>query len=279
MNKKCFSICFLMITLTGTDAGAQSKTEQDFTKPSAIVQRTALSVGRTSNSQSQPRIQVCVDNRRLTVSQTNSAVSKPNVKASTTVAKTQQGTNPGVKLHSGEISSDKDKKRQTNPTGVSIEQPESSKTRKSGARLPVFIPPPPPTVPIGSIPGLIGAPIGLLSAEELKKRAVELAGQITELSKELASLESRADEKRKRSTLFASLYTEGVVSRRELEASQHEDSEASAELKTGRNKLATLQKEQTELESQLRKLVKRTDSKASRAAKKSERKVPEKKLD
>ncbi|GEM_PF-3038788 len=122
---------------------------------------------------------------------------------------------------------------------------------------PLLIPPPPPTLPgPGMFSGLAGAPVELMSPAELKRRQKDLAAEVSTAGKELSDKEAAADEMRKRSTLFASLYTEGVVSRKELEASQKEDAAAQDSLKAARARVETLVHEQAAIKARLDKLAK-----------------------
>lgn len=267
-NRNPIPIYFLMITLTGVIANAQSKAGQSGSSTKVNQSQVVVAGHATSKTLTSGKVYNSTDNQKRTVLKPNESISSTNTQAYTDV-KQQQKTIAGEKLTKDVVATPKSK-NELNNTGRT--NGKGTATHKPGVRLPVFIPPPPPTVPIGSISGLIGAPIAVLSEEDLKKRATELALQVVDLKKEFASKETRADEKRKRSTLFASLYTEGVVSRRELEASQHEDVEASEQLKIARDKLETAHKEQVEIDSQLKKLAKRAENKPSKSVKTNQRK-------
>lgn len=89
------------------------------------------------------------------------------------------------------------------------------------------MPPPPPTVPtmLGSSSdfGIYGGmPIELLSKEALKDRVKEISIQYKDACRELEDHNQQKEEKLQRAQEFEGLYKEGVVSRRELEASQRE---------------------------------------------------------
>lgn len=130
-------------------------------------------------------------------------------------------------------------------------------TKKEERRSALFIPPPPPTIPASgqlSLPAGGGAPIEFMSESELKKRQTELNEELSDKKKEVAIQEKGADDKRQRSTLFASLYTEGVVSRRELEASQHDDIQAQDDLRTVRRSLDDLRYQLSEIDARLKRI-------------------------
>lgn len=266
MNRNPIPIYFVMITLIGVNASAQTKVDQKRSGTKVNQSQVAVSGNAPYKTIASGKTYSSTDNRKQTVLKPSVSISSPSTQNNTDV-KLQQNTIAGEKHSKTVVVTSKSKIESSNSDRTNG---KGATNHKPGARLPVFIPPPPPTVPIGSISGLIGAPIAVLSAEDLKKRATELALQIADLKKEFTSKETRADEKRKRSTLFASLYTEGVVSRRELEASQHEDLEASEELKMARDKLETLHKEQVEIDTQLKKLAKRTENKPSKTISKNE---------
>ncbi len=131
----------------------------------------------------------------------------------------------------------------------------AAKTRRSGSNF--FVPPPPPTIPAApGMGGASGVPASLLSKSDLAKRQKELTGMLVAAHGDVEAKEKDADSKRQRSTLFASLYTEGVVSRHELEICQHEDKDAVAELRTAHQKADQLQSDLTETEACLSKLAK-----------------------
>jgi len=117
-----------------------------------------------------------------------------------------------------------------------------------------MVPPPPPVVPvIGQLSS--GLPVELLSADELKKRREEVLGQISSARSLVEQQGKVADERRQRSNLFASLYTEGVVSRRELEAAQTDDTKADEDLNEAKRKLGDLEKDISRIDAQLKKLA------------------------
>src|SRR5208283_700888 len=98
-----------------------------------------------------------------------------------------------------------------------------------------FVPPPPPNTPttMGDATdfGFYGGmPIEMLSKEALKDRAKEISIQYKDACRELEDHSSQKDEKIQRAAEFEGLYKEGVVSRRELEASQKEASEINSDL-------------------------------------------------
>lgn len=167
-------------------------------------------------------------------------------------------------------------KSETQPS--SAQSKAGSKAQKNSHSPGMLVPPPPPTLPIaGQLSGFTGVPIELLSEADLKRRQKELADELAAGKKEIEDKEKNADEKRQRSTLFASLYTEGVVSRRELEQSQREDSQAQAELKSARQKIEDLEHIQSEVATCLKKIAKRPASRASKTSRSADEKPSSKK--
>jgi len=98
-----------------------------------------------------------------------------------------------------------------------------------------FVPPPPPTTPTmlgdGSDFGFYsGMPIEMLSREGLKDKAKEISIQYKDACRELEDHSKQKEEKIERAKEFEGLFNEGVVSRRELEASQKEAAEVNSDI-------------------------------------------------
>jgi hypothetical protein len=127
-------------------------------------------------------------------------------------------------------------------------KPGSAKTtkagiseKKSGARVKAvargthFVPPPPPSTPtlMGDSTdfGFYGGmPVEMLSKDALKDRAKEISIQYKDACRELEDHSRQKQEKIQRAADFEGLYKEGVVSRRELEASQKEAAEVNSDI-------------------------------------------------
>ncbi|MBU6450819.1 MAG: hypothetical protein KGS72_03505 [Cyanobacteria bacterium REEB67] len=103
---------------------------------------------------------------------------------------------------------------------------QKNKVRKSANLGSHFVPPPPPTTPtmLGDADfGMYsGMPVEMLSKEALKDRAKEISIQYKDASRELEDRSREKEEKIQRAKEFEGLFQEGVVSKRELEASQRE---------------------------------------------------------
>ncbi|PZM79150.1 MAG: hypothetical protein DKT66_21960 [Candidatus Melainabacteria bacterium] len=95
-----------------------------------------------------------------------------------------------------------------------------------------LVPPPPPVMPIGmDALGMYGAPVDYLSLKELEGRKKELTARFNELNSIVGDGERQIKERKEKAELFESLYQEGVVSRRELEAAKREAGEIDRDLK------------------------------------------------
>lgn len=107
-----------------------------------------------------------------------------------------------------------------------------------------LVPPPPPNTPSlmidPSMPALMGMPVEYLGKESLKDREKEISLQYKDAAAELASRKAQSAEKLERARDFEALYTEGVVSRRELEQSKRDAADASAEISRLENKTSEL---------------------------------------
>jgi len=118
--------------------------------------------------------------------------------------------------------------------GAETSKKKVAKTRTPSApRGSHFVPPPPPVVPTmlgGDFGVYSGLPIEMLSRDALKDRVKEISMQYKDACRELEDHTSQKNEKIARAQEFEGLYKEGVVSRRELEASQKEASEVNSDI-------------------------------------------------
>lgn len=107
---------------------------------------------------------------------------------------------------------------------AAVTKATTTKRRVATERL---VPPPPP-----SIPGVLATPhmvpgfevIEFVSHDELIELCQRTTTDWERASKKLEQTKKQSEEKKKRAHSFETLYSEGVVSRRELESAQHEAS-------------------------------------------------------
>lgn len=153
---------------------------------------------------------------------------------------------------------DQSNKSKEGQSPVKTQEPTSkaSKQHRSRQAELILIPPPPPAVPVAGVTNGGSLSLAPLTLAELKARQADLNKELAAVRKHVEQVEKHADDKRQRSTLFATLYTEGVVSRRELEAAQKEDSDAQTDLSSVKNHLDSLRKEIDETDSTLTRLAK-----------------------
>jgi hypothetical protein len=129
--------------------------------------------------------------------------------------------------------------------------PKSAKTQEkvvqvkhsSSPRL-GLVPPPPPDTPTifageGMFPGM-GA-IDFNNPAALAARRKDIASQLASAKKLLADKEQRTKELKDKVIQFQSLYSEGVISRRELETAQKESDSTAAELNDSKTQTMALQ--------------------------------------
>jgi hypothetical protein len=101
-----------------------------------------------------------------------------------------------------------------------------------------MVPPPPPNTPsmlsdpsmLGMGYGAYGMQVEYMSREALKDRVKELSIQVKDASAEFENRKRLKTEREARAKSFEQLYTEGVVSRRELENSQREATDSTDEM-------------------------------------------------
>jgi len=104
-----------------------------------------------------------------------------------------------------------------------------------------LVPPPPPVVPIGmDALGMYGQPVDYLSIKELEGRKKELAARFNELDSIVGDGVRLIRERKEHAELFESLYQEGVVSRKELEAAKREAGDIDRDLKFKQDELESV---------------------------------------
>jgi hypothetical protein len=124
----------------------------------------------------------------------------------------------------------------------------AAKTVKTVAKRGGMVPPPPPnTVTMLSGPGMmgmglpimgLGMDVDFLSKDALKDRAREVSIQYKDAQAELESKRAGKLEREERAKNFEGLFSEGVVSRRELESSQREAKDSAEELRRLENRFS-----------------------------------------
>lgn len=123
---------------------------------------------------------------------------------------------------------------------AAVTKPGTTKRKVAVERL---VPPPPP-----SIPGVLATPhmvpgfevIEFVSHDELIELCERTTADWERASKKLALTKKQAEEKKKRAQSFETLYSEGVVSRRELESAQHEAASTGDDLSEQEQRVADL---------------------------------------
>jgi hypothetical protein len=131
----------------------------------------------------------------------------------------------------------------TAKTGAKAASVPIAKTKPRAAR-PSMVPPPPPNTPsMLSDPSLMGLgysaygmQVEYMSREALKDRVKEITIQFKDASAELENRKRLKTEREARAKSFEQLFSEGVVSRRELEASQREATDSTDEVQRLENK-------------------------------------------
>lgn len=88
---------------------------------------------------------------------------------------------------------------------------------------------------------------------DLKERTT---GELERAQKKLTLAKHQAGEKKKRAVSFETLYSEGVVSRRELEAAQHEALTTDDDLSEQEHRVDDLKAKLTRIEARLKSLAK-----------------------
>lgn len=119
----------------------------------------------------------------------------------------------------------------------------------------MLVPPPPPAIPSsGQLTFLSGTPVEFLSESDLKRHKEQLDVNLSRARRQACEQERLLKEKVQRAELFASLYKEGVVSRRELENSQKEVGRSEGDLTDARLKVTDLERDMQRIDERLKQL-------------------------
>ncbi len=117
-----------------------------------------------------------------------------------------------------------------------------SHTKKPTAPL---VPPPPPDTPalIEAPDGLFGSlpSFELMSLDAMKDKQKELTSQLNDAQQELKQRQEDADATKGKAKQFEALYTEGVISKRELEVAQKDATEVDRKIDQAKMRIRTLQ--------------------------------------
>lgn len=155
------------------------------------------------------------------------------------------------------------------------------KTASSAGGSARLVPPPPPSVPTTGemgMPGMgttmifVGENIDYMSAADLRDLKERTAREIKRFRRDVEDSVSAAAEKQQRAGSFDQLFAEGVISRRELEASKHESEKANQELSDKKQSLTMLEQKHARIEQRLAFLNKSQKSANSSVLKKRSRK-------
>lgn len=139
--------------------------------------------------------------------------------------------------------------------------PQAKPTAKAKppVRVKMMVPPPPPNVPtisalMQSHESLLnGVILDYLSKADLERLRTRLQDSLSKEKKSLSEHEASMEEKKRRATQFESLFKEGVVSRKELEAARKDFSEVDTKDKELSLRVSEVQDDLTRVEKQLAK--------------------------
>jgi hypothetical protein len=150
---------------------------------------------------------------------------------------------------------DKSSKEKTKESNKSVhEHKKSVETIR-----PMLVPPPPPSVPtMSEMPGMggptmifVGENLDYMPLADLRELKTKTDRDILRAKEKLEDLSSAAAEKQQKAVSFDQLFAEGVISRRELEASKHDDVRADQDLADAKQALSMLEQKRRKIDQRL----------------------------
>lgn len=130
--------------------------------------------------------------------------------------------------------------------GEAKADPKTAHARVKAHQAPALVPPPPPDTPTMMIPSFGDEstslmPMEYMSPQLLKKRKEDLVAQLSDAKSELKQKQDDVDNVKQRAEQFKTLFEEGVISKRELEAAQKDASEIDSSVNRARFRVSELQ--------------------------------------
>ncbi len=217
---------------------------------SSLVQVSLCALGTTNTmaSAAGPALRPIPENSQKPPSDKAEA-SKPTLKPMTAVAQPLTTAKPAqVKTASQAKPATADTTKNVAKAASAVVSPVANPVAKSKPRAAraSMVPPPPPNTPsmlsdpsmmgLGMGYGAYGMQVEYMSREALKDRVKEITIQFKDASSELENRKRLKTEREARAKSFEQLFTEGVVSRRELETSQREATDSTDEVQRLENK-------------------------------------------
>lgn len=227
---------------TETKAAVDSPHQENVVKQSLLNQSSPTEKKATAKPNAQDTVV------KQTAPSKNASAAKKGATESAVVKGNAGKEESGKKIISTEPTSEQPKKKQ-------VHSDKTSQNEGGG-----LIPPPPayqPSYLIGPGNSLGAFQPEFMTKEMAQQRLKDLEKQVIDSKSELEDKTAKVQEMKERSERFASLYTEGVVSRHEFEAAGKEADEAQKQLEQYKSNLAELEREQKALNEKVKPAAKK----------------------
>lgn len=226
-------------------AAEQVKPEPVGSKPSVSIKNTVL-----------PKQKIDLSKQQMDLSAQNKPLSKPNTGLSKPAG--SQKASPQVQSRKESAPS------QGNTSSKSTASIKESDHPKVAKKHNVFVPPPPPSVPTMSeigYPGMgpvvfMGENLEFMPIADLKELKARTEMDLSQIRRKVEGLITSSTEKKQRADSFEQLYTEGVVSRRELEHCKSDSEKTSQDLSETKQNLVLLERKFARIEKRIADLSK-----------------------
>ena len=157
----------------------------------------------------------------------------------------------------GEIKTVKPTSKEDKKAGAPVSKKLSPKEK---SMMPL-VPPPPPVTPSFLVgPGFSETPFSVeyMSKDDLNAKLKEIQVGLDDANQQLKDKQNDIADTKDKAKRFVSLFEEGVVSRRELEAAQKDANDADKEIERVKLKVSSLETQKKSVQNRLSELARRT---------------------
>jgi hypothetical protein len=259
---------YMLCTCTATLAGSQAQTAKP--KGEDKKSEVAAATTKTATSSSAPGKEKLKGANSDEKKESKDTKTAPQLKNAGKPASLELQKDTSAKSEIKKVESKPDTKGDAAKRSTLDSQDKETKTPKTETAktshkhhgtTPVLVPPPPPDTPamIGGPDGYATSfmfPIETMNPARLKEKRKELQTELDKAKANAKDRQDRAGEKKARALQFEQLFSEGVVSRKELEAAQKEAKDVEIDVDDANSNLTKVENLLKRVDEKLKKIEK-----------------------